>query len=91
MLTWRQNGSLKTLPFNFLLGTIPGLIPIFKESPANAHPMTVITLLYRKLNLGSLYFMDNWPATPYRQMVIVDPVSWDQCSPLQALPLPFYF
>jgi len=35
--------------------------------------------------------MDNWPATPYRQMVIVDPVSRSQCSSLQALPLHFLF
>jgi hypothetical protein len=40
--------------------------------------MVIITTVYQKLNLGALYFMDNWPATPYRQMVIVDPVSWDQ-------------
>jgi hypothetical protein len=68
------------LPFNFLLGTLPGLVPIFKESPRDAHPTPVITLLYRKLNLSGLYFMDNWPAAPYRQMVIVDPVSCDNTN-----------
>jgi hypothetical protein len=54
-----EHGPLKAPPFNFLLGTIPGLVEAFKASPMDAHPMTIITTVYRKLDLGVLYFMDN--------------------------------
>jgi cytochrome P450 len=34
-----------------------------------------MTLLWRKYGLGDMFFLDNWPAAPERQIVINDPVS----------------
>lgn len=44
-----------------VVGTIPALAELYKTSPRDTHPMTTMTLLYQKYQLGALYFLDNWP------------------------------
>jgi hypothetical protein len=58
-----------------LFGTIGGLVETYKDVPLDAHPNSIFTMVHRNLNLDYIYYMDNWPATPWRQMVIIDPVS----------------
>ncbi|KAL2060699.1 hypothetical protein VTL71DRAFT_9340 [Oculimacula yallundae] len=67
------HGPLKAPPFNLWLGTILGVADLYKNSPADTHPHATMTLLHRKHKLGALYFLDNWPAAPERQLVINDP------------------
>lgn len=55
-------------------GTIPGIAGLYQNSPRDTHPMTTMTVLSRKYNLGNLYFLDNWPASDRRQLVVNDPV-----------------
>ena len=57
-------------------GTIPGIAGLYKNSPTDTHPMTTMTVLWRKYNLGNLYFLDNWPAADWRQVVVNDPVRY---------------
>lgn len=54
---------------------MPTIADIYKSSPQDTHPANTFTLLWRKYSLGDMYFMDNWPLAPERQMVINDPVS----------------
>jgi hypothetical protein len=55
-------------------GTIPGMAALYETSPMDVHPMSTLTLLSRKHDLGDLYFMDNWPAAVHRNMVLNSPV-----------------
>ncbi|KAE9371570.1 cytochrome P450 [Stipitochalara longipes BDJ] len=61
-------------------GSIPAIASLFKHSPRDTHPMATMTLLYRKYQLGSIYFLDNWPALSVRQLVINDPAIAAQVS-----------
>ncbi|KAG4438810.1 hypothetical protein IFR05_005701 [Cadophora sp. M221] len=65
------HGSLPSPPFSMWFGTIPGIAGLYKNSPSDTHPMTTMTVLWRKYSLGNLYFLDNWPASDWRQLVAV--------------------
>jgi hypothetical protein len=55
-------------------GTIPELVELYKTSPQDVHPMTTMTLLYRKYQLGDLYYSDTWPGADSRHMLLNSPV-----------------
>ncbi|PVH73910.1 cytochrome P450 monooxygenase-like protein [Cadophora sp. DSE1049] len=67
------HGPLPSPPFSMWFGTIPGIAGLYKNSPTDTHPMTTMTVLWRKYNLGNLYFLDNWPAADCRQILVNDP------------------
>jgi hypothetical protein len=48
---------------------------MYAHAPTDAHPHGVMTMMQRKWNLKGMWFIDTWPATGERQLVIVDPVS----------------
>jgi len=86
-----QNGSLTSPPFNLVFGNLPALVDLYKGVPADAHPHSPITLLHRKLHLSGVYYLDTWPASPERQMIIADPVSeysvWFLRNAVQFMPV----
>lgn len=57
-----------------LFGTIPELVELYKTSPRDVHPMTTLTLLYRKYKLGDMYFSDSWPGADCMHMILNSPV-----------------
>lgn len=48
---------------------------MYTHAPTDTHPHGVMTMMQRKWNLKGMWFIDNWPATAYRQLVIAEPVS----------------
>ncbi|KAL3419819.1 P450 monooxygenase [Phlyctema vagabunda] len=60
-------------PFNFLLGNLKAMASIYANCPTDSHPQAAMTLMHRKWNLGNLWVLDNWPANPCRQMIVVEP------------------
>lgn len=74
-LICHQVGSLKTPPFSFAIGTIPGMVELAKVTPSATHPHGLMTMLQRKYNLDNLFLLDNYPVSGERQLVIADPVS----------------
>ena len=73
-ISWKH-GSLKAPPFSVWFGTIPAIADLYKHSPSDAPPHCTMTLMYRKHDLGPIYYLDNWPAAPVRQIAINDPVN----------------
>lgn len=74
VLTYLQAGSLKSPPFSMWFGTIPEFVELYKTSPRDVHPMTTLTLLYRKYKLGDMYFSDSWPGADCMHMILNSPV-----------------
>ncbi|KAK0120469.1 hypothetical protein ONS96_010683 [Cadophora gregata f. sp. sojae] len=77
------HGTLPSPPFSMWFGTIPGIAGLYKNSPTDTHPMTTMTVLWRKYKLGNLYFLDNWPASDWRQIVVNDPAVATQAMNLE--------
>ncbi|RQM08842.1 hypothetical protein DH86_00002970 [Scytalidium sp. 3C] len=78
LIRWRlaykkMVGSLKTPPFSFAIGTIPGMVELAKVTPSATHPHGLMTMLQRKYNLDNLFLLDNYPVSGERQLVIADP------------------
>ena len=48
---------------------------MYETSPQDVHPMTTLTLMSRKHDLGDIFYLDNWPAASHVQMVLNSPVS----------------
>jgi len=69
-----QHGPLKSPPFNMFFGTVGGVGEIYQTTPQDTHPMCTMTAFKRHYDLGALYFLDMWPFSDVRQMVINDPV-----------------
>jgi hypothetical protein len=66
---------LPTPPFSILFGNLKAMAEIYAHAPTDTHPHGVMTMMQRKWNLKGMWFIDTWPATGERQLVIVDPVS----------------
>jgi hypothetical protein len=49
---------------------------IYAHIPINIHPHVAMTMVQRKWNLRGLFFLDTWPMSNVRQLVITDPVSY---------------
>jgi hypothetical protein len=49
---------------------------IYAHIPINIHPHVAMTMMQRKWNLRGLFFLDTWPVSNVRQLVIIDPVSY---------------
>jgi len=73
-----QAPSLPAPPFSILLGSIKAMAEMYAHAPTDCHPHGVFAMMQRKYNLKGMWFMDSWPASPQRQLVIAEPV----CRPL---------
>lgn len=67
---------MKSPPFGIVLGTIPVMAKTLSQLPTDIAPSALVAFLYRKHGFGPLFYLDNWPVTSTRQMVICDPVSF---------------
>jgi predicted ATPase len=69
-----QAPLLPSPPFSVLLGSIKALAEMYAHAPTDTHIHGVLTMMQRKYKLEGMWFLDSWPASPQRQLVIADPV-----------------
>lgn len=73
-------------PHSSLFGSIPVMAGVIKDLPLKAHPESMMTTIHRRYNLGSLFFLDSWPAESQTLMIIGDPVIAAQVTQKRPLP-----
>ena len=73
-------------PYSFLFGHIPILVKSAPEIPLDVHPHVLMTHIYRKFGLDAFFYLDNWPFTSYRQLIISDPAIAVQVAQTHSLP-----
>ncbi|PMD48855.1 cytochrome P450 [Hyaloscypha variabilis F] len=59
---------------------------MYAQAPTDSHPHGVFTMMQRQYNLKGMWFMDTWPASPQRQLVIADPNLAAQITQINNLP-----
>ena len=82
----QQHGRLATVPYNFFLGNTLEVAKLCTQIPRDANFNAICTVLYRKYNLGAVFYLDLWPAMNVRQMIINDPIAARQVSSSPSLP-----
>ncbi|KAE9376613.1 cytochrome P450 [Stipitochalara longipes BDJ] len=59
---------------------------MYAHAPTDSHPHGVFTMMQRKYALKGMWFMDTWPASPQRQLIIADPSLAAQITQIHNLP-----
>jgi len=49
---------------------------IYANAPTDTHAHGIFTMMQRKYKLKGMWFLDCWPATRQRQLIIADPASF---------------
>lgn len=81
-LTLAQAPLLPAPPFNFLFDNIKAMAGIYEHAPTDTHPQGLFSMMQRKWGLRGMWFLDTWPASSPRQLIIADPVSNSMVEPL---------